>query len=191
MSSEFFRRISPHLDRFKIFEWIKLLRRHLHQIEGKWASRTFNHNNLAWKFTSHYASVNSSCAKPLPRGLLRGICPPCQPLWWGICKFCTARGPGICQQQGHSRAFDTHAVSHQDITTQKALLEKKQIDSSVKDRNKLKRVVRVDFMHAFLHCLSSNNLYIAKTGAIDVNQRFLVIELNFCWYYFKNILSYL
>ena len=87
---------------------------------------------------------------------------------------------GICQQQGHSRAFDTHAVSHQDITTQKALLEKKQIDSSVKDRNKLKRVVRVDFMHAFLHCLSSNNLYIAKTGAIDVNQRFLVIELNFC-----------
>ena len=36
------------------------------------------------------------------------------------------------------------------------------------------------FMHAFLHCLLSKNLYIAKTGAVDVNQRFLVIESNFC-----------
>ena len=35
----------------------------------------------------------------------------------GICKFCTALG--------HSRAFDTHAVSYQNITTQKVLLEKK------------------------------------------------------------------
>ena len=33
-------------------------------------------------------------------------------------------------------------------------------------------------MH-FLHCLSSEN-YIAKSGGIDVNQRFLVIESNFC-----------
>ena len=46
------------------------------------------------------------------------------------------------------------------ITTQKFLLEKKQIiGSSVKDGNKLKRVL--DFMHAFLHCLSSQN-YKAK-----------------------------
>ena len=72
-----------------------------------------------------------------PPGLLRGICPPCQSRGWGICKFCTARGPGICQPPGHSRAFDTHAVSYQNITTQKVLLEKKQIGSSVKDRNKL------------------------------------------------------
>ena len=55
---------------------------------------------------------------------------------WGICKFCPARGPGICQPPGHSRAFDMHAVSYQNITTQKVLLEKKQIGSSVKDRNK-------------------------------------------------------
>ena len=77
-----------------------------------------------------------------PPGLLRGICTPCQSRGWGICKFCTARGPGICQPPGHSRAFDTHAVSYQNITTQKVLLEKKQIGSSVKDRNKLKRVVK-------------------------------------------------
>ena len=94
---------------------------------------------------------------------------------WGICKFCTARGPGICQPPGHSRAFDTHAVSYQNITTQKVLLEKKQIGSSVKDRNKL-------LIKPELH---------SEIGAIDVNQRFLVIESNFCWYYLKNILSHL
>ena len=41
----------------------------------------------------------------------------------------------------------------------------------------------VDFMPAFLHCLSSQN-YVAKSRAIDVNQRFLVIESNFCLYYY-------
>ena len=60
----------------------------------------------------------------------------------GICKFCTARGPGICQPWDHSQAFDTHMVSYQNITTQKVLLAKKEIGSSVKDRNKLKRVVK-------------------------------------------------
>ena len=83
------------------------------------------------------ASVNSPCAQPPPPLLLRGICPSCQSLGWGICKFCTARGPGICQPPGHFRAFDKHAVSYQNITTQKVLLGKKQIGSSVKDRNKL------------------------------------------------------
>ena len=58
---------------------------------------------------------------PSPPGLLRGICPPCQSRGWGICKFCPARGPGICQP----RAFDTHAVSYQNITTQRILLGKK------------------------------------------------------------------
>ena len=41
MSSEYFRRTSLYLDTFKIFEWIKLLRRLLHQIQGKWGSRNF------------------------------------------------------------------------------------------------------------------------------------------------------
>ena len=38
--------------------------------------------------------------------------------------------------------FDAHAVSYQNITTQRILLGKKQIGSSVKDRKKLKRVVK-------------------------------------------------
>ena len=99
----------------------------------------------------------------------------------GICKFCTAQGPGICQPRGHSRALDTHAVSYQNITTQKVLLEKKQIGSSVKDRNKLKRVVKA--CSRFYACISSllikPELH-SEIGAIDVNQRFLVIESNFC-----------
>ena len=36
-------------------------------------------------------------------------------------------GPGICQPRGHSRAFDMLAVSYQNMTTQKVLLDKKQI----------------------------------------------------------------
>ena len=34
MSSEHFKKTSLHLVRLKIFEWIKCLRRHLHQIQG-------------------------------------------------------------------------------------------------------------------------------------------------------------
>ena len=49
----------------------------------------------------------------------------------------TSRRDDMHQPRGHSRVFDTHAVSYQNITTQKVLLEKKQIGSSVKDRNKL------------------------------------------------------
>ena len=85
-----------------------------------------------------------------PKGSSRG---------WGICKFCTARGWAFANPGAIPQAFDTHAVSYQNITAQKFLLEKKQIGLSVKDGNKLKRVF--DFMLVFLHCLSSQN-YIAK-----------------------------
>ena len=62
---------------------------------------------------------------PTPRATAeRGSCPLCESRGCGICKFCTARGPGICQPRGQPRAFDTHAVSYQNITTQRILLEK-------------------------------------------------------------------
>ena len=41
MSSEYFMRTSLYLVRLKIFEWIKLLRRHLRQIQGNWGGRNF------------------------------------------------------------------------------------------------------------------------------------------------------
>ena len=107
-------------------------------------------------FLLHYASVNSSCAQsppPTPR-LLRDIYPLCQSRGWGICKSCAARGPGICQP----RAFDTHTVSYQNITTRRILLKlywknNQIVGPFVKDRKKLKRFVKayvLDFMHAFL-----------------------------------------
>ena len=74
-------------------------------------------------------------------------------------------------------------VSYQNITTQKVLLEKTQIEigSSVKDRNKLKRVVKA--CSQFYACISSllikPELH-SEIGAIDLNQRFLVIESTFC-----------
>ena len=41
MSSEYVTRTSLYLDRLKIFEWMKFLKRHLHQIQGNWAGRNF------------------------------------------------------------------------------------------------------------------------------------------------------
>ena len=129
-----------------------------------------------------------------PPGLLRGIFPPCQSRGWGIYKFCAAREPGICQPRGRPRAFDTHAVSYQNITTQRILLEK-QLDWLIcQRREKIEEVCKSMFsilcMPFFIALLSQN--YIAKSGAIDVNQRFLgfIIELNFRWYYLKKILLY-
>ena len=123
----------------------------------------------------HQSSVNSSCAQPPlplspPPPATVGHLPALSVRGSGICSFCTARGPGICQPRGHSRAFDTYVVSYQNITTQKVLVEKKQIGSSVKGRNKLKRVVKV--FSRFYACISSLLHYVAKTGAIDVNQGF-------------------
>ena len=80
--------------------------------------------------TGIYVSVNCSCAQP-PR-LLQGICPPFQSQGWSICKFCAARGPGICQSRGYSRTFETHAVSYQNITTQRILLKKRLLKKEVK-----------------------------------------------------------
>ena len=80
------------------------------------------------------------------------------------------------------KLLNTHAVSYQNITTQRVLLEKKQIGSSVKDRNKLKRVVKA--CSRFYACISSllikQEFIPRKPEPVDVNQRFLVIESNFC-----------
>ena len=90
-------------------------------------------------------------------------------------------GDGLLPTRGHSRAFDTHTVSHQNITTQKVLLEKKQIGSSVKDRNKLKRVVKA--CSRFYACISSlpvkPELH-SENRSYRCESTFLVIESNFC-----------
>ena len=134
-------------------------------------------------FCSKRLCISQFHLRPAPsRELLLGICPHCQSRGWRICKFFTAREPGICQPRGHSRAFYRNAVSYQDITTQKVLLEKKkQIGSSVEDRNKLKRVIKAcSRFYARISLLLIKPELLSEIGAIDVNQRFLVIESNFC-----------
>ena len=92
--------------------------------------------------------MHQSASWAMPHfGLLRGICRPCHSRGWGICQFCAARGLGICQPQGYSQAVDTHAVSYQNITTQKILLEKQAYWFICQGQEK--RHV-FDFMHAFL-----------------------------------------
>ena len=120
-----------------------------------------------------------------------GICPPCQSRGWGICKhLCTARrptpGPFPFPSFWHARGF----LSEYHYT--EGFTGKKQIGSSVKDRNKFKRVVKA--CSRFYACISSLAIkpeLHSEIEAIDVNQRFLIIESNFCWHHLKNILSYL
>ena len=125
-----------------------------------------------WKWTI-YASVNSSCAQP-PPGLLRGIQgPPCQSRGWGICKFCAAWGPGICQPRGQPRAFDTHAVSYQNITTQRILLEKQGDWLICQGRKKIEEVGKGMFSILCIHFFIAYQARITSrnSGAMDVNQR--------------------
>ena len=95
-----------------------------------------NYVSSMFKQSSAYHTVMHQSIPAAP------ICPPWQSRGWGICKFCSTRGPGICQPRGYSQAFDMHAVSYQNITTQRILLENKHIGLIVKDRyrKKLKRV---------------------------------------------------
>ena len=89
------------------------------------------HSNIPVTWNPEYpvpwelgATEDPAVPSPFPLGLLRGICPPRQSRGWSICKSCAARGPGICQPRGQARAFDTHTVYYQNITTQRILLEK-------------------------------------------------------------------
>ena len=126
-----------------------------------------------------HQSITAAASAPLPSpGLLRDICQPCKSRGWGICKFCTARGPGICQPRGHSRHFDTHAVSYQNINTQRVLLEKKADWLICQGQQKIEEGCKV------LYMLIKPKIH-NEIGAIDGNQLFLVIESNFCSYYFE------
>ena len=84
----------------------------------------------------NYASVNSTCAQPpTPPGLLRGICPPCH-------------FPGPFPSFLHARGFLSEYTYTEGFTE-----KKKEIGSSVRDRNKLKRVVKAS--SRFYVCISS------------------------------------
>ena len=140
-----------------------------------------------------YASVNSTCAQPpapCPRATA-GHLPAMSVPGVGHLQILHCPGAGHLPTPGplvsfwHSRSF----LSEYNYT---AFTGKNADQLTCQGRKKLKRVVKA--CSRFYACISSllikPELH-SEIGAIDVNQRFLVIESNFCWYYLKNILSYL
>ena len=86
-------------------------------------------------------SVNSTCAQPPPPHPSPGYCGAfarlVSPGGGAFANFSLPAGGAFFNPGAIPKLLNTHAVSYQNITTQKVLLEKKQIGSSVKDRNKL------------------------------------------------------
>ena len=97
-----------------------------------------------------------------PPGLLEGICPPFQSWGWGICKFCAARGSGICQPRGYSGTFETRAVSYQNITTQRILLKKKKIGGC-------KCMFSILCMHLFIAQVKLSRCYLLSLTSKHLN----------------------
>ena len=83
----------------------------------------------------------------LPQGQQRQSNPhpmPCLPprrLYFDRCINASV-GPGICQPRGQPRAFDTYAVSYQNITTQKILPEKQADWIICQGREKIEEVCK-------------------------------------------------
>ena len=117
----------------------------------------------------------SNPAATSPPGLLRGICPPCQSRGWGICKFGAAWARAFCQL----RAFNTHTISYQKITTQRILLEKQADWLIVKDGKKevCKGMFSILCMHFFIGYQA--RIRQRNSGAIDVNIRFYGYSIKF------------
>ena len=136
--------------------------------------------------------INQFHLRPSPPPPPPGYCGACaclvSPGGGAFANFSLPGGRAFFNPGAIPKLLNTHAVSYQNITTQRVLLEKKQIGSSVKDRNKLKTVVKA--FSRFYACISSLLIkpkWQSEIGAVDVNQRFLVIESNLCWYYLKII----
>ena len=80
---------------------------------------------------NYIASVNPTCTLH-PPGFRGGAFDHLvSPGGGAFANFALPWARAFANTRGHSWAFDTHAVSYQNITTQRVLLEKKQIGSSV------------------------------------------------------------
>ena len=123
--------------------------------------------NFNWRDTLRDLIYQSISLPPSPR-LLQGIGPPCQ-----------SQGSRICQP----RAFDTHAVSYQNITTQTILLEKTWEDWLIcQGRQKIEEDCKGMFSILCIHFFIAYQARITherNSGAIDVNQRFFGYWIKF------------
>ena len=109
---------------------------------------------------------------------------------WHLQIFCPGTGhspaPGPFPRFWHARGFLSEYNDTEGFTE-----KKKQIGSSVKDRNKLKRDVKGMFS---ILCMQ---VFIAYQARITLRNwshgcwsKFFCYWINFCWYHLKNILSY-
>ena len=101
-----------------------------------------------------------------------------------ICKFCAAGGPVICQPRGQPRTFERHAVSYQNIPTQRILMEKQADWLICQGEGKI-----VKACSRFDACISSLLIKPELHSKIGSYRR----ESTFfgSGYYLKNILLYL
>ena len=121
---------------------------------------------------------------PLPR-LLRGICPPVPGV--GHLQILRCPGarhlptPGPTTSFWHARGFLSEYNYREDFTGKTSRLAHS--SRTGKDWRGLYRHV-LDFMHAFLHCLSSQN-YIAKLGSFQRESTFFwlfnQVSLDIIW----------
>ena len=106
-----------------------------------------------------------SAAPPHPPGLLPGICPPCQSREWGISIFCAARGAGICQPRGQTRAFNPRAVPQQHITTERILVEKQADRLICQGRGKIEEVCKGMFSILCMHLFTAYQARITQRNS--------------------------
>ena len=139
-----------------------------------------------------YASVNSTCAQA-PRRATEGHLHALSVPGVGHLQILHCAGAGHSPTPGpfprfwHARGFLSEYDYTEGFTGKKSRLA--HLSRTGINWRGLERHV-LDFMHAFLHCLSSQN-YIAKLELLMWINVFLVVESNFCSYYLKNILSHL
>ena len=139
-----------------------------------------------------HQSIPAAPSRPPPRATA-GHLPALSVPGVGHLQILHCPGAGHLPTPGTLASF-WHARSFLYNYTQKVLLEKKQIGSPVKDRNKLERAVKA----CSRFCAYISLLLIKPELLHSVNRSFRFestcfgyVESNFCWYYLKNILSYL
>ena len=127
------------------------------------------------------ASVNSTYAQPPPPRATAGHLPALSVPGVGHLQIFHCPRAGHLPTPGPFPSFQIGSLSECNYT-EGFTGKKKQVGSSVNDGNKFKRVVKA--CSRFHACISSllikPKLLHSEIGTIDVNQRFLVIESNFC-----------